>query len=157
MLVVKNTTTDTWVEAHIIVRIRFLCLGTEALNLKTVASVEQINLYCGGFVLWWWVSQVAQWERFLLYCRSHRRCGFDPGLGKSPGGGHGNPHHILAWGILWTEESGRLHSIRSQRVGHDWKWLSMQHSCLNPLMPMAFSQLWQLKMSPLSWLRTTGL
>ena len=26
---------------------------------------------------------------------------------------------ILAWRILWTEESGGLHSIRSQRVGHD--------------------------------------
>ena len=27
---------------------------------------------------------------------------------------------ILAWGILWTEESGRLQSMGSQRVGHDW-------------------------------------
>ena len=26
---------------------------------------------------------------------------------------------ILAWIIPWTEESGRLQSIRSQRVGHD--------------------------------------
>ena len=25
----------------------------------------------------------------------------------------------LAWNILWTEEPGRLQSIRSQRVGHD--------------------------------------
>ena len=28
--------------------------------------------------------------------------------------------NILSWWILWTEESGRLHSIESQRVGHDW-------------------------------------
>ena len=27
---------------------------------------------------------------------------------------------ILAWEILWTEEPGRLWSIGSQRVGHDW-------------------------------------
>ena len=27
---------------------------------------------------------------------------------------------ILAWKIPWTEESGRLQSMRSQRVGHDW-------------------------------------
>ena len=27
---------------------------------------------------------------------------------------------ILAWRIPWTEESGRLQSIGSQRVGHDW-------------------------------------
>ena len=26
---------------------------------------------------------------------------------------------ILAWRILWTEEPGRLQSIRSQRVEHD--------------------------------------
>ena len=26
----------------------------------------------------------------------------------------------LAWRIQWTEEPGRLQSVRSQRVGHDW-------------------------------------
>ena len=26
---------------------------------------------------------------------------------------------ILAWRIQWMEESGRLHSMVSQRVGHD--------------------------------------
>ena len=26
---------------------------------------------------------------------------------------------ILAWRILWREESGRLESLGSQRVGHD--------------------------------------
>ena len=30
------------------------------------------------------------------------------------------PHSsILAWKIPWTEEPGRLQSMRSQRVGHD--------------------------------------
>ena len=28
---------------------------------------------------------------------------------------------ILAWRIFWTEEPGGLRSMRSQRVGHDWK------------------------------------
>jgi len=27
---------------------------------------------------------------------------------------------ILAWKIPWTEESGRLQSMGSQRVRHDW-------------------------------------
>ena len=27
---------------------------------------------------------------------------------------------ILAWKIPWTEEHGRLQSMGSQRVGHDW-------------------------------------
>ena len=28
--------------------------------------------------------------------------------------------NILAWRIPWTEESGGLQSIRSQKVRHDW-------------------------------------
>ena len=29
--------------------------------------------------------------------------------------------NILAWRILWTEETSELQSMGSQRVGHDWK------------------------------------
>ena len=29
----------------------------------------------------------------------------------------------LAWKIPWTEERGRLQSMGSQRVGHDWATL----------------------------------
>ena len=60
------------------------------------------------------------------------------------------PHSsTLAWKILWTEEPGRLQSMGSQRVGHNWvtslslftfmhwrrKWqpTPLQYSCLeNP-------------------------
>ena len=28
---------------------------------------------------------------------------------------------ILGWRIPWTEEPGRLQSIRSQRIGHNWE------------------------------------
>ena len=42
-----------------------------------------------------------------------------PGSGRSPGGGHGNLLHILAWKIPWTEEPGGLQSMGSQRVRHD--------------------------------------
>ena len=31
---------------------------------------------------------------------------------------------ILAWRIPWTEDPGRLQSIGSQRVGHDWSNLA---------------------------------
>ena len=34
---------------------------------------------------------------------------------------------IFAWRIPWTEESGRLLSIVSQRVGHDWRDLAHMH------------------------------
>ena len=43
-----------------------------------------------------------------------------PGLGRSPGGDHGN---LIQYSYLeespWTEEPGRLQSMGSQRVGHD--------------------------------------
>ena len=42
-----------------------------------------------------------------------------PGLGKSPGKGHGNPLQNSSWKISWTEETGRLQSIGSERVEHD--------------------------------------
>ena len=42
-----------------------------------------------------------------------------PGLGRSPGGGHGNPLQYLAWKIPWTGELGGLQSMGSQRIGPD--------------------------------------
>ena len=38
------------------------------------------------------------------------------GSGRSPGGGHGNPLPFLTWRIPWTEESGKLQSLGSQRA-----------------------------------------
>ena len=35
---------------------------------------------------------------------------------------------ILAWGIQWTEELGRLQSNGSQRVGHDWATNTQRHT-----------------------------
>ena len=40
-----------------------------------------------------------------------------PGLGRSPGGGNGNPLSVLAWRIPWTEELGGLCSMGPQRAG----------------------------------------
>ena len=42
-----------------------------------------------------------------------------PGLGRSPGGGHGNPLQYSCLENPWTEEPGGLQSIGSQRVGHE--------------------------------------
>ena len=41
-----------------------------------------------------------------------------PGLGRSPGEGNGNHSSILAWRTSWTEEPGRLQSMRVQ-TQHD--------------------------------------
>ena len=48
-----------------------------------------------------------------------RDMGLIPGLGRTSGGGHGNPLQFLASRILWTEEPGGLQSIWLQRVRHD--------------------------------------
>ena len=44
--------------------------------------------------------------------------GLIPGLGRSPGGGHGNPLQYSCLENPWTGEPG-LQSIRPQRVGHN--------------------------------------
>ena len=57
----------------------------------------------------WWLSgkeSTCQW--------------FNTWVGKIPlEEGMATHSSILAWEIPWTEELGRLKSIRSQRVGHD--------------------------------------
>ena len=35
---------------------------------------------------------------------------------------------ILAWKIPWTEEPGRLQSIGSQRVRHNWVWIRIRRT-----------------------------
>ena len=42
-----------------------------------------------------------------------------PGLGRSSGEGNGNPLQYSCQESPWTEEYGRLQSMRSQRAGHD--------------------------------------
>ena len=42
-----------------------------------------------------------------------------PGLGRSPGGGHGNHSSILSWSTPWTEESGELQPMGSPSAGQD--------------------------------------
>jgi len=48
----------------------------------------------------WWLSKESA-------CNAGDPGSF-PGSGRSPGGRNGNPVHILAWRIPWTEEPGRL-------------------------------------------------
>ena len=42
-----------------------------------------------------------------------------PGSGRSPGVGNATHSSIPAWEISWTEESGGLQSMRSQKVRYD--------------------------------------
>ena len=51
-----------------------------------------------------------------------------PGSGRSPGGGHGNLlQYFCLKKRLLREESGRLQSIGSQKVRHDWSDMVCMH------------------------------
>ena len=68
-------------------------------------------------------------------CMQHRRKGFDPGSGRFPGGGKGNPPSILAWSIPWTEEVGGLRPVWSQ-VTRSWtEWSDLAHTPKDKLPP----------------------
>ena len=60
-------------------------------------------------------------------CRRHKRHGFDPFWEDPLEEGMAIHSNILTWRIPWTEESGGLQSIGSQRVGHDWSDLVCMH------------------------------
>ena len=49
----------------------------------------------------------------------HRSCGLIPALGRSPGGGNGNPLQHSCLGNPMDREPGGLQSMGSQRVRHD--------------------------------------
>ena len=53
-----------------------------------------------------------------------RDTGLIPGLEEPVEEGMATHSSILAWRIAWTEGPGRLQSIGSQRVGHDWSDLA---------------------------------
>ena len=81
-------------------------------------------------------SLVAMWLRICLQCRRRR---FDPWVGKIPWrrAWQSTPV-LLAWRIPWTEEPGRLKSMRSQRVEHDWITDSFISSCPEALNSQAW-------------------
>ena len=60
---------------------------------------------------------MAQWKRICLPVQETQVLflGWEDPLEK----GMATHSSILAWRIPWTEEPGRLQSMRSQRVGHD--------------------------------------
>ena len=47
---------------------------------------------------------------------------------------------ILAWKIPWTEEPGRLESMGSQRVGHDWA-TSLHFTSLFPMLKWMLAEM----------------
>ena len=65
----------------------------------------------------WWASQVVRWKRICIPVQETSR--FAPWVGKILWSRKWQPSPV-AWKILWTEELGRLQSMGSQRVRHNW-------------------------------------
>ena len=67
-----------------------------------------------------WASQVALVVKNLpVNAGDVRDVGSVPGLGRSPGGGHGNAFQYLAWRIPMDREAWRatVHRVAQSRTG----------------------------------------
>ena len=67
--------------------------------------------------------------------RRHKRHMFGPWVGKIPW--RATHSSVLVWEIPWTEEPGRLQSMGSQRVRHDWatqheQWAGITEDLTSP-------------------------
>ena len=71
--------------------------------------------FCLGPCICWCSSKepVCQWRR-------RERHVFNPWVRKIPGGRNGNPLQYTCLEKPWTEKPGKLQSMGSQRVRHDW-------------------------------------
>ena len=119
-------------------------MGLQRIGLDWVTKLarfwmKELQMCACAAILWYFEEQGSDvvWRRLLTWR------GLTSLLEKAMA-----PHSsTLAWKIPWTEESGRLQSMRSLRVGHDWatsrsmfiflhwrrKWQPIQCSCLeNP-------------------------
>ena len=62
---------------------------------------------------------------------SSREVGLIRGSGRLPWRRKWQPALVLAWKIPWTEESGRLQSVGSHRVWHNWVGTHMLYGLSN--------------------------
>ena len=65
------------------------------------------------------VVKKKQKNKPVCQCRKHRRCRFDPWVGKIPGGGNGNPFQYSCLENSMDREPGGIQSMGLQRVGHN--------------------------------------
>ena len=72
----------------------------------------------------------ASGEEPTYQCQRHKRCGFNPWVGKIPWRREWLATHssILAWTAPWTMEPGRLQFMGLQRGRHNWSDLAHTHT-----------------------------
>ena len=78
------------------------------LNCCVGVKVMELHMWCSG-------------KESVCQCRRCKRVGFNPRVRKTPWSRKWQPTPVFLPGkIPWREEPGRLQSMGSQRVGHDW-------------------------------------
>ena len=65
------------------------------------------------------IFRLPWWAQTVKNLPAKRFDGFDPWLGRFPGGELGNPLQYSCLENPWTEELGGLQSVGSQKVRHD--------------------------------------
>ena len=76
----------------------------------------------------WGFPGATSGEELTCQCRTRNRCGLDSRVGEEHlEEGIAIHSNIFDWRIPWIEEPGRLQSIGSQRVRHDWSNLACMH------------------------------
>ena len=84
---------------------------------------------------------------FSCQCRLDLRdSGSIPGLGRSPGGGHGNPLQYSCLENPMDREPGRLQFMELRRVRHNWSDLAHMHGLSLVMVSMGYSS-WNVQAS----------
>ena len=120
-----------WVLAYLILSIYWG--GGGFLDVKLILYLKIFNVYILSLIIeccyvdtWCQpsvfflkgASPVAQMVKESAYNAGDP--GSIPGSGRSPGEGNGNPLLYFCLGNPWTEGPGRLQSMGSQRIRHNW-------------------------------------
>ena len=100
-------------------RIELSSLALQANSLSSEPPGKPYAFHKAAYNDCSWASQVALLVKNLpVNAGGIRDIGSIPGLGRSLGGGHGNPLQYSCLENPMTEESGQLQYIASQKVRH---------------------------------------
>ena len=110
---------------------------------QSIMLLKNISWFLDRGLPWW-----LRWWRNCLQCG---RLGSAPLVAKIPLEKEIATHSsILACKIPWTEESGMLQSMGSERIRHDW--VTNMLSLINSLSCVTWVQLSKIDRSVLMWL-----
>ena len=118
LIIVYNPFNACWIWLFSSILLRFLHICSSEILSCPFLFLRHPHLVL--VLRWWWVWKSSLLFYFLEEFEKDRYYFFFEGLVEFTGEGNGNPLSILAWKIPWTEEPGRLQSMGSQRVRHDW-------------------------------------